>query len=201
MRHRWVCQAPDDALAARKDMPSSAVDDGGPDTADDRAWHLAESPDAATLAEFELALERVFQSFYRWKSDCMAAVAPEALSGHDTAVLNVIRMRDRPKGLSEIARLLNRSDTSNIQYSLRKLEKAGLIAKDGAARKTMAYKVTPLGEKITDAYGKLREELLVVLAAELGATDDQRLPKVGRMLDMMSGLYEQAAQKAAVRRY
>jgi predicted MarR family transcription regulator len=163
-------------------------------------WHLAESPAEAELAGFEFSLERVIQAFYRWKSDCMAAVADVGLSGHDTSVLNVIRMKDRPKGLSEICRLLNREDSSNIQYAIRKLLKAGLIQKTGgASRKGTAYTVTEAGRDATEAYAALRREILLALTGSIEASGEN-VRQAAHVLDLMTGMYDQASIQAAARR-
>ena len=138
----------------------------------DRApWHLSRDEEEAQLTGFEASLERVVHAYHRWKSECLAAVSDETFSGNDTAVLNVIRMRDRPKGLSEIGRLLNRQDTANIQYTIRKLLKAGLVEKASAAsRKDTSYRATKLGRDVTDAYAELRADLLITLARSRSAT-------------------------------
>ena len=132
----------------------------------DGGWHLAETPPEERLTELEFSLERVMRAFYRWKSECLAAVSDGTFTGDDAAVLNVIRYREQPKGLSEIAGLLNRADTANIQYALRKLLRAGLIEKTNAAsRRATGYRVTASGRGVTDRYAALRAELLVPSAA------------------------------------
>ena len=42
-------------------------------------------------------------------------------------ILHIIRMHNRPKNSITIARMMNRDDLANLQYSLRKLEAAGLV--------------------------------------------------------------------------
>lgn len=165
------------------------------------SWHLARSPEESDLAALEFSLERVMQAFYRWKGECMAVAAGEdGLSGHDTSVLNVIRFKDRPKGLSEICRLLNREDSSNIQYAIRKLLKAGLIAKASAAsRKGTSYAVTAEGRRVTEAYAALRREILLALTGSIGDSRDN-LQRAAHFLDLMTGMYDQAANLAAARR-
>lgn len=169
-------------------------------------WHLARNAEEAALTGFESSLERVIHAYHRWKSECLAAVrqaspSGESFSGNDTAVLNVIRMKDRPKGLSEIARLLNRDDTPNIQYSIRKLLKAGLIEKAAAAsRKSTSYRVTQHGRAVTDAYADLRANLLSTLLRSIDqGADDQAAAE--QFLNLMTGMYDQAAKQAAERRY
>ena len=51
-----------------------------------------------------------------------------AATGPENALLHIIRMNDRPKTMKDLARLTNRDDMPNMQYSLRKLMGAGLVA-------------------------------------------------------------------------
>lgn len=167
----------------------------------DDPWHLARDEDEARLTAFELRLERVVHAYHRWKSACMAAVGDQDFAGDYVAVLNVIRMRERPKSRVEIARVLNRDDTSNIQYALRKLLRAGLIEKvDAVSRKTATYRTTAKGIEVTEAYSDLRNELMIGMTGRLD-DDGTALREAGDLLDTMSGFYDQAAKLAATRRY
>ena len=166
-----------------------------------KTWHLARTEAAFALSSFEFSLERLFQAFYRWKSECLAAASGCRLTGDDTAILNVIRMREQPKSLSEIARLLNREDTANVQYALRKLLSEGLVEKaNGAARKTTTYRVTAKGFDVTERYAELRAQVLMTLLQALGDNRD-RFHDVGHFLDLMAGMYDQAAGQVSTRRY
>ena len=95
------------------------------------SWHLARTETERRLSEFEFGLERLAQAYYRWKAACLAAVCDVPLTGDDVAVLNVVRMGDEPKRLSEVGQLLNRVDVPNLQYATRKLVRAGLIETEG----------------------------------------------------------------------
>ena len=78
------------------------------------------------------------------------------LTGDDVAVLNVVRMGDEPKRLSEIGQLLNRVDVPNLQYATRKLVRAGLIETEGSSsRKETRYRATATGHSVTEAYAAL----------------------------------------------
>src|SRR6202795_4074092 len=100
------------------------------------SWHLARTETERRLSDFEFGLERLAQAYYRLKAACLAAVCDVPLTGDDVAVLNVVRMGDEPKRLSEIAQLLNRVDVPNLQYATRKLVRAGLIETEGGDRKS-----------------------------------------------------------------
>ena len=168
---------------------------------DEKSWHLARSEGEQQLADFEFSLERIMRAFYRWKSECLAAVSDGSFTGDDAAVLNIIRYMDRPKGLSEIAGLLNRADTANIQYTLRKLLKAGLIEKTNAvSRRATGYQVSAEGRRVTEEYADLRAELLVSLTRALGS-DASRFGEAAGFLDLLAGLYDQATARASTKRY
>lgn len=189
------------AVGARDGAAKHAMPAAGQGPAADGSWHLARSLDESGLAAFEFSLERAMQAYYRWKGACLAAAGPSGLTGNDTAVLNVIRMREQPKSLSEIARLLNRDDMSNIQYALRKLASLDLVEKtEGQARKTTTYRVTEAGFAVTERYAELRAQILLTM---LGATGNQqeRRQAAGDFLDLMAGLYDQAAGLVTTRRY
>jgi predicted MarR family transcription regulator len=114
--------------------------------------------------------------------------------------LHVIRMHERPKSISELARLLKRDDLSNLQYGTRKLLKAGLIEKSRQAgsKKDVTYQVSALGRDVTDRYARFRKELLISMTrATAGKTDFESL---ARALTMMSAMYDQASCVAATHR-
>jgi predicted MarR family transcription regulator len=165
------------------------------------AWHLARSETERRLSDFEFGLERLAQAYYRWKAACLAAVSDVPLTGDDVAVLNVVRMGDQPKRLSEVGQLLNRVDVPNLQYAARKLVRAGLIETEGgSSRKETRYRATAIGHAVTEAYAKLRAATLPpMLEALEGWTAKSETARV--QLDLMAGLYTQAAQVAITRRH
>lgn len=166
----------------------------------DKHWHLAENDYEVELTELEFSILRVSAAFDRWRSDCMACCADLALSGSDTAVLHVIRMHNRPKSISEIGRLLNRDDQSNLQYGIRKLVRTGVIEKAGTgdSKKGVTYVVTTFGREITDRFAEFRRELLLALTRSIAT--DQSLDEVSRVLNLLSGMYDQASCIAAAHR-
>jgi predicted MarR family transcription regulator len=166
-----------------------------------RAWHLARTETERQLSDFEFRLERLAQAYYRWKAACLAAVCDVPLTGDDVAVLNVVRMGDDPKRLSEVGQLLNRVDVPNLQYATRKLVRAGLIETEGnSSRKETRYRATATGRSVTEAYAALRA---VTLPPMLEALDGwaAKSETTGIQLDLISSLYAQAAQVAITRRH
>jgi predicted MarR family transcription regulator len=165
------------------------------------SWHLARSETERLLSDFEFRLERLAQAYYRWKAACLAAVCDVPLTGDDVAVLNVVRMGDEPKRLSEVGQLLNRVDVPNLQYAARKLVRAGLIETEGgSSRKETRYRATATGCSVTEAYAALRAATLPPM---LDALDGwaARSETASIHLDLISSLYAQAAQAAITRRH
>jgi len=166
----------------------------------DKHWHLAKTDHEIAVTELEYAQIRVSEALARWESECLAAVLGKVLSGHDVALLHVIRMKDRAKGVTEIARLLNRDDIANIQYSIRKLSNLGLVQKSGRdGRKTVRYCTTEKGMKASEDYAKLRRHLLFSLTRAMGNWEE-KLTEAAKVLDLMTGIYDQAARVAATHR-
>jgi len=166
----------------------------------DKQWHLATDDFEVGVTELEFSIFRVSAAFERWQADCLGCCHGQPFSGTDTALLHVIRMHDRPKGISELARLLKRDDLSNLQYSTRKLLKAGLIEKSRQAgsKKDVTYQVSAVGRDVTDRYARFRQELLISMTrATAGSTDFESL---ARALNMMSAMYDQASCVAATHR-
>ena len=166
----------------------------------DRTSHLARDPTGVTVTEFEYAIWRFSAAFVRWQCDCMSCATAAGLSGQDAAILHVIRMRDQPKSLSEIARLLNRDDGANIQYSLKKLLTAGLIEKAASAsKKQTSYTVSEAGAAATAAYSEHRRTILLTMIERLHDPAHD-IAHATRTLDLLIGIYDQASRIAATYR-
>jgi len=180
-------------VAKPKDQPDVAERQG--------SWHLARSETERQLCDFEFGLERLTQAYYRWKAACLAAVCDVPLTGDDVTVLNVVRMGDEPKRLSEIGQLLNRVDVPNLQYATRKLVRVGLIETEGSSsRKETRYRVTAKGHSVTEAYAALRATTLPqMLEAMDGWAAKSETTRIH--LDLISSLYAHAAQVAITRRH
>ena len=165
------------------------------------SWHLARTETERRLSEFEFRLERLAQAYYRWKAACLAAVCDVPLTGDDVAVLNVVRMGDEPKRLSEVGQLLNRVDVPNLQYATRKLMRAGLIETEGSSScKETRYRATEKGRAVTEAYAALRGTTMPPM---LDALDGwaANLETTSVQMDLLASLYGQAAQVAITKRH
>lgn len=165
----------------------------------DWRWHLAQSGVEVDTTELEFALMRTFEGFGRWQSECLASVCDLAATGPENALLHIIRMNERPKSIKDLARLTNRDDVPNIQYSLRKLIGAGLVLRRGSGRAGVSYVVTDEGRRVTDDYGALRRRLLLQAVANVPGFSD-RLAEASRTLNLLSGMYEEISRVAATHR-
>jgi predicted MarR family transcription regulator len=165
------------------------------------AWHLARTETEKRLSDFEFRLERLAQAYYRWKAACLATVCDVPLTGDDVAVLNVVRMGDEPKRLSEVGQLLNRVDVPNLQYATRKLVRAGLIETEGSSsRKETRYRATEMGRAVTEAYASLRGTTLPPMLDVLDGWA-ANLETTAVQMDLLASLYAQAAQVAITKRH
>lgn len=167
----------------------------------DRHWHLATNDHEIALTELEYSLFRSYESFSRWMKECTVAASGVNMSANDCAILNIIAMRDRPKGITEIARLLNRDDNTNIQYTIRKLTIDKLVEKTSTdnRRKGVRYRTTAAGNKVVERFVALRRGLLIEMTKSIRDMDGQ-LACGSKILDLMTGMYEQAARVAATHR-
>jgi predicted MarR family transcription regulator len=163
-------------------------------------WHLATNAREILVTEFEFSLLRIAAAFERWQSECLGTVSDQRLGSVCNAILHVVRLKDRPKSQAEIARLLNRDDIANVQYSMRKLQQAGLIERcPSGPRKSVAYRVTRRGRRVSEDYARLRAQVLMTRIPEPAAGGD-RISEAQKSLDMMRGIYEQAALVLATHR-
>ncbi|MFV1491317.1 winged helix DNA-binding protein [Phaeobacter sp. JH18-32] len=151
------------------------------------------------LSDFEFALMRTFEGFARWQSECLGLVSDLSASGPEITLMNVIRMNDRPKTIKELARVTNRDDIPNIQYSLRKLASAGLIRKTGSGRGGVTYSATEEGLGVTAAYDVQRRNLLLQALSQVPGVEN-RIGEATRVLNILTGIYDGIARSATAQR-
>ncbi len=175
------------------------MEDKSPPPLFDRQWHLAKNEEELALTDLEFALFRSYEAFGRWQSECLATVTGEKMSSTDNAILHIIRMRGRPKGIKEIAMLFNRDDIPNLQYSVRKLLNAGLIKKNETTKgqkRGVRYTISQKGIEVTNAFAEIRRQVLVNFVKRLSSD----MPEATRLLEVLSGIYDQSARIAATHR-
>ncbi len=161
-----------------------------------RNWHLANDETEFKVTELEFALMRVIEAFARWVAAADEMVGLSELKHAEHVILHVIRMQNRPKSGATIARLLNRDDLPNIQYSLRKLESIGLIQKiKEAGSKNHTYSITKMGEDLTNEYSRMRSEILIKKFRSI-ADFDNRVEDATELLAIITGIYEESARSS-----
>jgi len=155
------------------------------------AWHLATTPHEFAVTRFEQGLICAAAAFYRFYGVLLGREGRvRNISGQDNAILQQIMAASRPLAVTDIARFANRDDIANIQYSLKKLLRAGLIEKAGrtSARET-SYVVTELARHWTQDFLQLRRRLFTDPAARVPDFDDQ-LEKSANLLNLIAGFYD-----------
>lgn len=162
-----------------------------------RRWHLAKTIPELKVTELEYAVIRYNEAFMRWVQSGLEAVSPIEVSFSEQLILHVIRMQNRPKGATTIARMINRDDIPNIQYCLRKLVSVKLIKKKKEkGSKTSTYCMTDLGRKVTDDYTKLRSDLLIRNLSSI-VDIEQRLEDATQLMSVLTGIYEESGRISA----
>ena len=162
-----------------------------------RSWHLARNDGEYNITEFEWTMIRFYEAFTRCVTTVGALTVDVDIKFSELVILHVVGMQDRPKNSATIARMINRDDIPNIQYSLRKLEAANLVKKTREkSGKTFAYSLTEIGERATEEYAVIRAELLL---SNLGtiANFDEMITKITQLLGVMTGIYEETARSSA----
>ena len=160
-------------------------------------WHLAKSDSEFRVTEFEWSVIRFYEAFARWVTTTGSVLTDADIKFSEHLILHVIAMQNRPKSSATIARMMNRDDLPNVQYSLRKLESAKLIKKTKEkSGKTFSYSVTDAGRKMTDEYAHIRAELLIRAIGTI-SNIEERVTEMAQLLSVMTGIYEEMARSSA----
>jgi predicted MarR family transcription regulator len=162
--------------------------------------HLAATTHEAIVTEFEQALICAAEAFYRFAG---ALLGPEArqrnLSGEDCVILQQLVTAGAPRRIGDLMRFANRDDVSNVQYSLRKLIKAGLVHQvRGATNRDTAYAITAEGARVSARLVAERRELLMQPTKEIGGLDEQ-IRSVTLSLGFLTGVYDHGARVLTAR--
>ncbi len=153
--------------------------------------HLA-STEAWRLSEYEYGLIVAFNAFSRWMTRCMGAVGFTDFSPLDVLVLHNCNHRKRAKRLSDICFVLNIEDQHTVNYTLKKLMKAGLVESERRGKEKF-YRTTEQGARTCQEYRDLRERCLVDTIRSMEA-DGEELSETATLLRGLSGIYDQAAR-------
>jgi predicted MarR family transcription regulator len=155
--------------------------------------HLV-SDRAPDLSAVEFGLMIASHAFNRWIVRCMAAAGLPDLTAIDVIVLHHVHHRQRGKKLADICFTLNIEDTHIVNYSLKKLERLGVV-QGRRSGKEVIYSVTPKGSEVIGRYVDVRERCLIdgLPAASNGLEFSRDL---ANLLRGLSGVYDQAARAA-----
>jgi predicted MarR family transcription regulator len=160
-------------------------------------WHLGHTPHEAMTTEFEWAVLRFEQAFQRFILQVGSMSGLGHLTYQELISLHVIRMQDRPKTATVIARQLNMDGITNLQYSLRKLIKYKLLTKiKGGNSKIYTYAVTPAGVAMLEEYTRIRRNVLTDQTMNIEQID-KRLIETAKLISMLTGVYDEAGRVSA----
>ncbi len=154
--------------------------------------HLAGGVPEASEVEFGLIVAS--NAFNRWMVRCMAAAGLPDLTSLDVLVLHHVFHRGRGKKLADICFTLNVEDTHVVNYSLKKLERLGVV-KGQKVGKEVHYAATAEGEAAIARYREIRRQCLLENLPDSPVSGDISR-KLGNTLRALSGLYDQAARAA-----
>ena len=101
----------------------------------------------------------------------------------------------RSTRLTDVAFVLNIDDNHIVAYSLRKLEKLGLLGSVKRGKEKF-YETTPAGADLVHRYRACRVDLLLS-SGKLRPGNIEEVLEAARVLRELSGNYDQAARRAA----
>ncbi|GAA5234784.1 winged helix DNA-binding protein [Verticiella sediminum] len=156
--------------------------------------HLAEGS-APDLSEVEFGLMIATHAFNRWMVRGMAAAGLTDLTATDVMVIHHVYHRQRAKKLADICFTLNVEDTHIVNYSLKKLERLGMVQGERKGKEVL-YSATPAAAEVIQRYAAIREECLVSGLAAGAGQGLEVTRQLANALRALSGLYDQAARAA-----
>lgn len=184
-------------------MKETDTRDAGPDNpsedATERKLHFGQSEVEMALYELQHALVCHGEAFARYAGMQLSRIVDEPnMTGPDCVILQCIKAGDRPKSIMEIQHYTNRTDTANIQYSLKKLTKAGLIEKipQEKGRKTV-YGLTATGTETVERYVKARHDFIDLIPKD-GERFIDDVKTARRMIILLTGYYDNASRSLTV---
>jgi predicted MarR family transcription regulator len=150
---------------------------------------------AKAMSEFELALIVVTNTFNQWVTRCGSATGITGLSTLDMLVLHFLCNRHRPMRAADIAFALSIEDVHLVVYSLKKLVRLQLMARERRGNE-MLYVATKTADATYERYQAIRRQCLIK-SLEMLHSPESDLPAATGMLRALAGIYEQAARTAA----
>ncbi len=162
--------------------------------------HLGQSELELALFELQHGVVCYTQAFFRYLENQLVRIAGDPnLTAQDCFILHAVRVGDRPKSIPEIQHFTNRSDIANIQYSVRKLAKAGLVERARkAGGRGVAYQVSRRGREVTDEYARERRNVIAMIP-HLPAELVGELQAATRLIRLLTGVYDTASRAETAR--
>jgi predicted MarR family transcription regulator len=153
--------------------------------------HMGETEFELALFELQHTLICHSEAFYRYIEMQLKRVTGDAnLTGQDCVILQGIRIGERPKSIPEIQHFTNRTDIANIQYSVKKLMKAGLVEKaDRNHGRGTTYRLTATGISATDDYVRARRDFIASIRPDPESLVEDMNEAI-RLLQMLTGAYD-----------
>lgn len=173
----------------KKTRPPTYTDTGTPPRK--TGIHIGQTPVELALFEFQHSAICFIEAFYHHIERQLILITGDPnLSAQDCVNLHAIRLGERAKSITEVQHFSNRRDVANIQYSIRKLTKAGLVrkAKRDVGRGTF-YELTEHGIKITDTYVRAREHMLREYLLER-PTFVKEAEHATKVMMLLTGIYD-----------
>ncbi len=177
----------------------SSISTPSKSSGDFAGWHLGATPRELAFAQFQHALICLSEAFYRNIGRNLAQLVGDTnLNGQDSVLLQVIQSTKRAKTVTDLLHFTNRTDVANIQYSVRKLERAGLIERAASEGKGANYRPTKRGTEIARAYAEARRELLSRFPEKDESLFD-RLESARDLMVILAGLYDHDTRQQMTR--
>jgi predicted MarR family transcription regulator len=154
----------------------------------------ADMTEGALLSEMELALTVLWNSVHRWMSQRSQAGSATGLSDLDVFLLHLLVYRNKQLRGIDLAFALSIDDMHLVSYSLKKLQRQGLISSNRVGKEVF-YLPTAPGKQHYFDFLEDRKKYLEPSMQFISHEHD--LKSLNTLLRALSGVYEQAARSAA----
>jgi predicted MarR family transcription regulator len=154
----------------------------------------ADMTEGALLSEMELALTVLWNSVHRWMSQRSQAGSATGLSDLDVFLLHLLVYRNKQLRGIDLAFALSIDDMHLVSYSLKKLQRQGLVSSSRVGKEVF-YLPTAPGKQHYFDFLEDRKKYLEPSMQFISHEHD--LKSLNTLLRALSGVYEQAARSAA----
>ena len=189
----------DDRIMDDKIPPNESDGPGDDEPADSTKSKFENSLKAYGSEAFDYEYQSVVTAngFQRWLGRCMSCAGYPGLNALDVVICHSVNRSAQKLRVRDIALLLNVDDVHTLAYSLRKLEKRGLVV--GLRKgKEKLFETTEAGRRACDRYMKIRDECLTkgLVSAFDGV---ENLTRTIETLHRLAGAYDHASRIATAK--